>query len=376
MSKIIHLWDRSRTTTDWSCPRKRYWNYHAFGTGITKESTSLELYLGVTVHDALAAIATLTQAGKTVDIDEIALAAAGQMRLNLVSPDGELDNLEFAEEQACLVEGLIRGYYVHVWPRLMENYPDILAIEQECEYPIDASGAYAPDNPTSIFMSKPDLVLGNKSTGDVVYYEYKTTSSKREQWINSWDTAVQLHSTIRAISHTLGMDVTNVIVQGLYKGYESYGKQSSPFCYAYRKPGNPPFTSEQIRYDFSAGFKRTPVWELPGGCKSWVAGMPSAVFAEQFPQTPPIFLDSALIDSFFEQRAAREQEIEFATTNLTDVEEQLAFFEQKFDVCQPSYGFSCPYKRLCFGHVPNPLENGYVRRESHHAREAEQHANS
>src|SRR6185503_10738340 len=84
---------------------------------------------------------------------------------------------------------------------------------------------------------------------------------------------------------------------------------SSPFCYAYKKSGNPPFTQDQVQYDYKAGFRRSPTWEMAGGVKAWVASMPDNVLADQFPMTAPIMVNDALVDKFFKQRLYREMEI-------------------------------------------------------------------
>ena len=157
-----------------------------------------------------------------------------------------------------------------------------------------------------------------------------------------------------------------VQIVGLYKGYESYGKQSSPFCYAYKKAGNPPFTQDAIQYEYKAGFKRIPTWELEGGVKAWVDGMPENVLANQFPMTAPIPINEDLIDSFFKQRLVREMQIAKCAQsdpNMADLDE---FFPQRFDQCQPSFGYACGFKKLCHGYVENPLEDGFVLREPHH----------
>jgi hypothetical protein len=199
---------------------------------------------------------------------------------------------------------MIRGFYKHVWPALMSKY-EIVAVEAEMEYPLDPDGQF-------VFMSKPDLIVRDLASKDLVYLEYKTTSNKKDNWINSWETAVQLHSSIMAAEATLGERPAFVQIVGLYKGYESYGKQSSPFCYAYKKYGNPPFTLDQVAYEFKAGFKRYPTWELEGGLKKWIDDMPESVLANQFPMTPPIIVNEDLVQAFFVQRWHREMEIQDA----------------------------------------------------------------
>jgi hypothetical protein len=347
--RLIRLIDRTRTVQDWRCPRSRYLGYEYLGRGIVKQGTSLALYIGITVHDALAFIAT----NNPPDVDEVASLAFKQVHDNIMESSGGVilpDTIEFAKEQGTLTEGLIRGFYKHVWPRILADYK-IISVEQEMEYTI-ADGY--------VFMTRPDLIVEN-SEGDLIYLEYKTTSSKKESWINSWETAVQLHSSIKATEQTLGRKPAYVQILGLYKGYESYGKQSSPFCYAYMKKGNPPFTQDQVQYAYKAGFKRYPTWEMTGGVKAWIEGMPSNILADQFPQTPPIMVNDDLIESFFNQRLIREKEIagvmdipfldEPWSDALIDINR---VFPQRFDQCVPSFGYNCEFRKICHGRVADP----------------------
>jgi hypothetical protein len=361
MGKPLIVYDRSRVTTDWQCPRKRYLNYEYLGKGLVPNHTHLELYLGTAVHDGLAAIA------RGVPVDLLADTARLQVETGLT---GDGLEAEFAKEQAALVEGMLRGFNRYAWPRLTTQYPKILWVEEEMLYHHDGL----------TFMARPDLVVED-AQGDIWYLEYKTTSSKQDGWINSWDTAVQLHSSIRAIEETKKVKVTGVIVQGLYKGYASYGKQNSPFCYCYKKAGNPPFSQDQHLYEYKPGFKRTPTWEMAAGVAGWVGQMPDALLADQFPQTPPIFVKDSMIDAFFAQRNVREREIEMATTLLEMIDQNPGdpsdkdavlntAFPQRFDQCNPGWGKPCAYRLLCHSHVDDPLQHGFTEREPHHALEA------
>lgn len=357
--------DRSRYTTDQQCRRRRYWAYDYAGRGLTPDGLALELFLGLALHDSLAAIATqqLTEAG--VDIQLIAYEAQKQV-FDCLMAEGT-GGETYAAEQACLIEGLIRGFYRHVWPRLMAEYPKIVAIEQEMLYPHHGI----------TFMARPDLVL-ETAEGDLAVIEYKSSSSKKAQWINSWDYAVQLHSSVRAIEHTLGRPVAHVVVQGLYKGWiDDWGKQTSPLVYGYKRNGNPPFSQDEIAYKYKAGFKRTPVWEMPGGVEKWVAGMPEATLSEQFPRTPPIFVKDELVEQFFKQTAVREQEIHLSKQMLEfyqgpEREGVLNMaFPQNFEACQPAWGRGCPFKQLCFGDASDPLRMGFSERVPNHPLEQE-----
>lgn len=366
--KPIRLYSKSSVSVDWNCPRSYYYNYCEEGTGVVQSNTGLELFIGVALHDSLAAIALSHLAGQPVDIDLIATTAYKQLSDGLQPVPDESGKLpyvdqDFVKEQSTLVEGIIRGFYKHVWPRLLASYPTIRLVEQAMVYQHDGIG----------LMAKPDLVLQDKS-GLNWYIEYKSTSSKKDTWIKSWETAIQAHSTIRAIEKFLGEPVAGMLVQGLYKGYESYGKQGSPFCYCYKSSGRPPFTKDMFSYDYKPGFKRYPIWELEGGVKKWVEGMPTAVLVEQFPQTPPIFINDSLIDAFFRQRAVRESQVAKAQALLTldnihpDSKQQIfdAFFPQRFDKCWQPWDTPCQYTKLCHQNSDSPLENGYVKRTEDH----------
>lgn len=363
-TKELIYFDRSRTTKDWYCPRARYLNYEYNGRGIVPQTQGIELFLGTVTHDSLAAIA------HGVDIDGICEALVQQIESSLTpATSGEVNGEVFVKEQQALIEGLIRGYHKHVWPRLVDLYPTIISVEEEMTYKVSDG---------LIFMAKPDLILADRE-GNWYYIEFKTTSSKKEDWINSWNTAIQIHSTCKAVEQTKGQMPVATIVQGLYKGFVSYGKQSSPFCYAYKRNGNPPFSKDEISYEYKPGLKKYPVWEMEGGVKGWVEAMPETILADQFPQTPPIFIKEDLVNSFFAQRDIREHEIKLAGQILEahkgDKEacEGLlnAAYAQKFDQCYPGWGRPCSYTRICHGHVENPIEDGFVYRESHHAPEAE-----
>lgn len=365
------LYDRSRVTTDWTCPRKRYLQYELDGKGIVNGNAALELYMGQVLHDGLAAIAGMWKESGKADIDLIATTAQKQMFDALtIATTGEVEEIDFAAEQSSLVEGLLRGFYRQVWPSLIAAYPTILHIEEEMLFSHNGLG----------FMAKPDLVLADVE-GNVWYIEYKSTSYNNQGWVNSWETAVQLHSTVKAIEVTTGTAPTGVIVQGLYKGSRRYGKQSSPFCYAYHRSANPPFVREETLYEYKAGFKRVPVWSMEGGTKAWVEAMPEDVLINQFPQVPPIFIKDYLVEAFFQQRDYREHEINLATSMLPHADDEArasildVAFPQRFDQCRSPWGDEgrpCDYLRICHGNVADPLQEGYVYRTPHHAPEAEE----
>lgn len=359
------LHDRSRIVADWKCQRAAFHAYESDGTGFASGSAAYELYFGTLVHDATSTIARFQEAGDTVPIDDIANAAYHQL-FEALSANSVDPNDEYPFEQATLIEGLIRGFYKHTWPRLMETYPEIVAIEQEILYTHDGCD----------FMSKPDLLLAN-SEGHLVYIEYKTTSYANEKWFDSWETSPQLHSTLHAIKAVTGLDVTAAIVQGLYKGNKYLGRQGSPFCYAYHRPGQPPLIDEQWSYTYKPGMKKYPIWLREGGLTAWLDKMPEETLKEQFPQVPPVYYRDYLAEAFFKQSALRRKEIELAKQIMavepaSTSEVMAVSFKQNFEACKPFFGNACTFYSLCHQNKEgkHPLEMGYQRRVPHHEPEA------
>jgi hypothetical protein len=267
---------------------------------------------------------------------------------------------------------MLRGFYRHTWPRLMMQYPTIIAVEAEVTYDID---------PTIRFMSRPDLILAD-ADGQWYVIEYKTTSSKKEAWIGQWSTAVQVHSQMKAIESSMGTMPTAAIVVGLYKGYVSYGKLSTPLIYGYKQTGQPPFRPDQWSFEYAKGYWRTPVWTRPGGVKQWIADMPDDVLSNQYPMTPPLFPKDDLIARFFEQTKWRESEIRMACEMIPmmDAAGQQAIldqsFPQRYDQCRLGYGKSdegitCEYLSVC--HSNGNIGRGFEPRVAHHTDEMEQH---
>ena len=123
---------------------------------------------------------------------------------------------------------------------------------------------------------------------------------------------------------------------------------------------------------------------MKGGVFDWIDGMSDEMLAEQFPCTAPIYIDRSMVERFFAQVGIREAdiragrdvankfEIQRLEGSLSDKDAKEltwyldAFFPQRFDQCQPSFGSPCAYRRLCHGGTVNPLENGFTFREPHH----------
>lgn len=359
---IFH--SRPKAEADWTCPRSRYYAYD-FEGGIVKDNLTLELFIGTCLHDALAAIASQHTTG-TVNIIDIA-TKTGKLVLDTLLeyagdvPDTSPDILQ-AREQACLVEGLVYGFYKSVWPSLIKEYPDIVAFEKECIYPHDLTGNINKQGPF-IFRAKPDLLL--RGEAGLLYLELKSTSSKKVEWIESWKTAIQVHATAKAIEFTLGEPILGTIVQGMYKGFSSYGKFSSQLVYGYEKKGNPPFSKTIISTEYKPGFRKSPVWEMEGGATGWVDKLSQETMADQFPQTPLMFTNEDMATTFFRQRAIRESDIHPDSPFTPFSMDKL--FPQSFKACKPAWGHACSYYNLCHTTAgQDPLNRGFILKDHEH----------
>lgn len=363
---------RAKAEADWECQRKRYYLYE-FEDGIVKDNLTLDLFIGTCLHDALAAIAAQQKETGKVDIDTIA-EASRKLVVDVLSdyygevPEESTEAL-LTLEQSTLVEALVRGFYKQIWPPLMEAYPTIVASEEPTIYPHGFNGKFSKKGPF-VYRAKPDLVL--EGPEGRIYFELKSTGSKKIEWINSWNKSTQVHGTAKAIEFTLGGSFLGTIVQGFYKGSTMYGKFSSPLVYCYSSPANPPFKKAVVTHEYRPGLKKSPVWELEGGVKKYVEGLPSTLLSEQFPQTPIIFTNEETAEDFFRQRAIREadiieskQEMQVNPHNTQWMMDKT--FPQSFNKCEPSFGHECPFLRICHGPAKeDPLSMGYIKKDKAH----------
>src|SRR3990167_9048363 len=211
---IFH--SRARAEKDWDCQRSRYYEYDYQG-GIQKDILALELFVGSCIHDALSAIATQYSGGKVVDIDSIASTAGSLVHDTLFEHHGLEGPVPLSAgwlimmEQSTLVECLIRGYYRLVWPNLIKQYSIVIDCETETIYPHDHDGLFNKKGPF-VYMAKPDLLLSNGQ--DIVYIEYKSTGNKKAEWINSWNSAIQVHGSVKAAEFTYKQSASGFGVLG------------------------------------------------------------------------------------------------------------------------------------------------------------------
>lgn len=357
MTSPLRFVDRSRVVTDWTCPRRRYWSYEHEGLGVTPKQRPLYFDVGDAVHKALSALTARPTA-----VDAVVEEVIAAFRLANTSR-WEGDDTWKLDEQACLVEGIVRGWHRYVLPRILKDYT-LVATEEEFPYKV---------NDWLTHGVKPDRLLQRKVDQTLWYRETKTAASLGPHWGDQWVRAIQLHATAYMLGSLLGTQVEGMVVEGILKGYDREGKASSIFCYGYTNGGT--VRGPEVDYQWRPGRRKAPVWSMRGGVKAWVAAMPNEVLSTQFVESPPVFLQTRLVEAYLRQLEKREAGIAevmgvlAATTDEVSRQYLLdSGFPQHFSQCHPAFGSKCGDLDLCFNpHVAaNPAQGGFVPRVPHH----------
>lgn len=366
---------RSFVEQDWRCKRSRYHLTEAVTsqgrTGLVPTLHGLALDEGTILHEVMPRV--LAPEAEDPLVFEIAVSDAMDWMRNEIPWPTEDKRLE----QMTMVEGLMRGAYRIVRPRILREY-EVLKIESELLYP----------HHDVVMSSKPDSVLRRKADRVLKYLEWKSTGILSPKWFDSWEVAPQLQWGCMAIERAMGEPCDSVLVQALYKGRMQDGELSSLLAYGYAPATRP--TGSRLSYAYVKGLRKYPIWKEPGGIKRWVEECPTEILETYFPEARPISIRTALLDASLRQTAIREKEIAAARNMLDNVDRWEAkgalskaecdadrqsvmdkVFPQEFSSCSPIVGFPCAYKELCFNPVAarDPERFGFSPRIPHHKNE-------
>lgn len=246
---------QSATSCHQTCHRRRWFQYHYLGHGITLTSQSVPLLQGSCVHEAIELMVKKYIKTKQAEIDidygvEVGIRKywTDVKQHGLTgTPTTEQDRV--IREQVALVEVLIRLWVMMEWP-IIKAYYKIIAVEFEIQYPIGDD---------IIFQSKPDMLLIHRGSGSLVNYSLKTlkgifknteetyavgNQSITEPWCTSWylnrkfgELAKDSHTKIPTTSTGIRFCY---LIKGdrkeATKGNKDY-YTNNPFLYAWRKVG-------------------------------------------------------------------------------------------------------------------------------------------
>jgi len=175
---------RSGVETNWRCPRAGYLEQFYLGTGIQKSPHAYWLDVGNAVHLGLARflehathnkkVLMLTGVGECLALNQHETQACIQEALDFWDTCGQREVLHEVHftEQRLLIECLLWAFYYHTLPTFLQTY-EILWVEKEITEII-------PGRPRYMFMSRPDAIVRDRSTGELVVISWKTIDDPNE----------------------------------------------------------------------------------------------------------------------------------------------------------------------------------------------------
>jgi len=368
--------DRSRWECDLQCRRMRYLQYEYLGEGCRLPSYGWELGFGGGWHEGARILH---------ESDDILAAVAAAK--SYFQPYADTMAEWFQLESMLLLEGLLRGWdRSTARNRLLQEYE---TVDNERELVYNERFPF-------VFACRPDQILRHRRTGKLAYVEFKTTNSVKAEWFRQWKRAPQLLATTLAVRQIYGEDLDHVILQPLYKGYESKtGEQNrleSVFTYAWRSLMGTTTQWVAKRPTSWKGWDRVRADEI--GYPAWLGCIGQEAIDAAIPVTQPIYMEPKMVENWWQQASQREAEIATSRSQLIPYEAALQAedwtaeerqqlragrdeilnktFQQNFKMCEPTWGKGCQFLNACWlEHIgDNPLAAGYEVRQSHHETES------
>jgi hypothetical protein len=435
---------------------KRFLEYHIYGTGIQYKGTTIPLATGTYVHLPVEHIAKFCQevqqnSPEMVPIDILALLDEKKIVRKSIENAitkyvEEVDNTslrdltEYPEdvdnqvtEQCSLVGGLVWVWVKKCLPWVLENY-DIIAVEREFEYVIDCTCGLSDIGEVDdheargcsgvVLMTRPDLILRHRMTGQLIYVELKTGADvKNYNYAMQYEDNVQFALGAVAASKVLGEDISELYVHALHKGrrdreynqetraYDGLKRQNSPFCYAFYKEAQPPMVPDDLRPQYwnkdlltggkwgateKKGYKKLPTWEIPfidrpsdvphyEHVVNKLEALDGDELANHLKFIGPISNPAFLIDKLLVEMAAEErrwaERLEYLDTVLTNVGGNMADEEYQTALAQViprswdcyKYAGWCEYQHVSYQKEgwEDPIQiDKFVQRSPNHPIEA------
>ncbi len=451
MAPLLWLTDRSRYTSGTGrCPRERYLTYHAgpTGYGLVRKAEALPLMTGGYTHQALEALFTYLKEEDQLPPAEVvrhAINTANDAYEKKIAARGFRGLLQsersdlIVQEQKALITGLVWAAMRTVLPWIHTNYR-ILEVETEIVYLLDCScglgsgvldpGMHADRGCIGIGVQlKQDVLAQKRSGGGLAYFESKTTGWGGDNWVTQWETKPQLAIGSFGIEERYGRPVVETFILGLYKGArkirgdgdDAIKQQDSPFCYGYKKEGNPPLQGDdwlpsyEWKNEFGEtkrapkAYRKSPIWLMDakvGGTDwpTWLTAkqadpqitpaewwatdfLPQSVLEKAVFLLGPMNVQERQRDRLRVQIPGEERKWQAILWELYELQQRdgLTWSDPRFqaaldrlvpaswDCRRFGQGSQCQHVGICFGHEgwETPLDSGWVPRRPHHQPELE-----
>jgi len=253
------------------------------------------------------------------------------------------------KEYLGLAYGMAEQLMSRIKPALLD-YHTVVAVEQELLWTLPIQNYRRV-----IVRVKPDLVLQHKSSGQYVYFEWKTTAFTNQEQVQSYHYNPQIQLGMQAVQQAY--DHCDWAQVGMfYKGQRRNGVRTSPFCYGYQQPGSP--ASVTPRY--VKGWLKRPVVDIlqdhDWTMANWIALMDEEQEQGQFFMTDPIFPAQTMV-------ASLKAQLPQMARALTRADQDQ--YPQAFNRCMPSFGSGCEFASLC--HQVPAGSSDFKPRQPHHA---------
>lgn len=401
----LYLFDRSRIEDSRNCPRLYFWRYCFLGVGIVRNKEIPPYWPFITgsfIHEGIEAILlgangrdAANQAGDNylrewkvkVSDPEIQPELAFRLQMEL---DQEVD----------LVRGLVYGWYLVGYPKLMAGYQPVEGgIEQEEEIGWLIETAATVSHPVISrqveirLLTRTDLLCVNKASGGAILFNLKSVGDPSEKWRESFTRDMQTLTEAIAVEDRLGIKVDGVIIEGLVKGRNAeypkgsgFYQSSSSLIYAWVKenealiPGDQGGTEYATSWNYTCtgphifgnnnkcpggrdhtlgkGWRKRPVREVfPNGVLGWLDYLnrhDSSTLESYFIQLPAITRDAFQVERWKRQVLHREVERQdnAAEVNASfergDKEGAFLLLDHYFPFYEGYQCLSCAYSDLCW----------------------------
>jgi hypothetical protein len=341
------------------CEQRRFWGYHAGGTGYAPAVEPTSLAIGNQVHTWMARVFALAY----VAGDEPTVVGSIPAHLQEEAQAAE-EALGSLSEEGLLAFALAYGWTRHRLAAVLEEY-HVVAAEEEW--------AFAPAGDLEI-PQRMDVILRRRADELLVSMDFKTVTSPSPDWAQKFFYDLQTLLYTEALEKVCG-ETGGIQYEGMVKGKKSVLK-TGVFAgeMAYGSILVSPYADPKL--EFADGVGLTPVYrqgltrhklKTVAQVVAWVEYLAAAYpdkLADQFPVFPVFLPSTALraevLGPVLDAERAFAGKVAAGQTR----------YEQSTGACL-KFGSDhpCPFISLCWeGGGADPLGTGlFVPRQDHHA---------
>ena len=351
----VHMTDIESIQLDDQCGMKFWWAKLDGGRGLVRREDALKDQLGLEIHEDLYTISQM---------EDISPKAIQEALDDILSPLTAEDRQNRKRMELLYRRlGWIAAFALYIEPSLRRAYDPVLKEGK----PPDRELIFEHD-PLWVVV-KPDRLLMDKATNEVLYHEYLPSTNTGRQWLHSHHYKVRLHAGLAALQNDLidtdlGKREMFGQVRALSLGFESStdGHLVHPYVYGYHSKAKQEWTcSSALSARGNGVWDVAPIWTFPGGIVSWVQACGEEIAKAQFPLSPKVKLNEYALNEWAARRIHRERTIaSLRTTAQENHYLRKIHFEKRTDHCYPEQGPPCPFLKLCWDKklAEGPISSG------------------